>query len=285
MIAFGFPKGSVSQLSEESRLSEIIQANPSFGSYLRRVGVLKSPGAKRTETIVLGFSDPAGANTAIDNRIAWEVYIIRAEPYTSSIRITRYFKCQSYTAHTAKTCYKPTRCGWCAKIGHTADLYPSSKEISTKAYAPYGGTKGYSVLDRECPLRVQEWERVRAAYASRPLRFNLGSNLASQVPRQIPLPAESASPTRATRRSPPITPIFSRPPPSQEPEEEGYIVVGSKRRRGHPLAITTADTSGIPNISTFLRIPDIQFISSLPSNKQLVATREEAMTDSPGTDK
>jgi hypothetical protein len=286
VIAFGFPKGAISRLEDEERVKEITRNNPSLSGALCRVGILKSPSYKQTETIILGFNEPLGANKAIDQGVAWEANILRAEPYTSNVRTRRCFKCQSYTAHSAKYCRNQARCGWCAQIDHIADFCPSNKESDAKAYAPCGGTSGHCALDRSCPLRMREEERARAAYATRPSRFNPAGSPSDALARRDTLGPKVATPGNPIQTTVPpaqILPIFSDLTLSQT-EEEGYTRVGSKHRRGRPYTVSTADTSGIPNIASFLRVPSTQFTSTPPSSGLVlesteIVSREEAMTD------
>jgi hypothetical protein len=44
-----------------------------------------------------------------------------------------------------------------------------------------------------------------------------------------------------------------------EEPEEGYQIVGNKRRKGRPPQVTKANTIGMPSITLFLRIPATQF--------------------------
>jgi hypothetical protein len=44
-----------------------------------------------------------------------------------------------------------------------------------------------------------------------------------------------------------------------------FTIVGSKGRRGRPTTVSTANTSGIPDIASFLQIPSTQANSSLNS--------------------
>jgi hypothetical protein len=264
VIAFGFQNGLISRMNGEERVREMIYENLSFVGSLRRVGVLKGSEFKQTETIVLGFSEPIGANRVIDQGVAWEANIMRAELYTSSVRTRRCFKCQSYIVYIAKYCRSQGRCGWCAQTVHIVDQCLYSKDIGAKVCAPCGGIGGHCALDPDCPLRRREEQRARAVYATRPARFNPGGSpnrapSRSTTPR--PRAASPATPTPAPVAATPM-PIFSGLSQSQERDEEGYTRLGNKRRRGRPCTVSTADISGIPNIASFLNVPDTQFTST-----------------------
>ena len=42
-------------------------------------------------------------------------------------------------------------------------------------------------------------------------------------------------------------------------EDEGFQVVGNKRRRGRPTLLSKASTTGMPSITSFLEVPEIRF--------------------------
>ena len=74
--------------------------------------------------------------------------------------------------------------------------------------------------------------------------------------------------------------IFQGTPQQAEMEtdDESFIIVGSKRRRGRPSALSKADTSGIPSITSFLQIPSTQFTGT-PLGSSQTRALDEAMSD------
>jgi hypothetical protein len=281
VIVFGFPARAISGLRPEQRLSAIISQNQGLGSSLKRVGVLKSTITRRYEAVILGFASPQAANAAIEAGVLWEASVLNAEPFTKSVRLARCFQCQSYSGHTARFCRSQARCGWCATTGHTLDNCPDRQNPNKKACAPCGGKRGHCALDKHCPTRQKEEERARAAYDARPVKFD-APDLRSSARREVaPL---TLTPTLAQSQA-------------EESEDEGFLVVGSKRRRGRPTAISKASTTGIPNIASFLQVPSTQFgatsvpssLASIPSSlaslelrqETRLSSNEEEMTDSP----
>jgi hypothetical protein len=132
------------------------------------------------------------------------------------------------------------------------------------------GGRGVCALDRHCPTRQREEERARAAYNSRPVKFD-APGLRSSAQRGVALLALAQS-------------------QAEESEDEGFLVVGSKQRRGRPTAISKASTVGIPNIASFLQVPSTQFgaasiLSSLASTELGQGARlspsDYEMVDSP----
>jgi hypothetical protein len=268
VIVFGFPAKAISGLRPEQRLGAIISQNQGLKNSLKRVGVLKSTISRRYEAAVLGFTSPQEANAVIEAGVIWEASVLNAEPFTKNVRLGRCFQCQSYSGHTARFCRSQAKCAWCAASGHTLDTCPDRQNPNKKACAPCGGKRGHCALDKHCPARLKEEERARAAYDSRPAKFDVPS-LRSSAPQKE---------ARLTQNQ------------IEESEDEGFLVVGSKRRRGRPTAISTASTAGIPNIATFLQVPSTQFgttsfpssLASLESSQgTLSSSSEEEMVDSP----
>jgi hypothetical protein len=188
--------------------------------------------------VILGFSLPQEANAAIEAGVLWESSVLNAEPYSKSVRLERCFQCRSYTGHTARFCHRQARCGWCATSGHTIESCPDRQDLGKKACAPCGEKKGHCALDRHCPARIKDEERAKVAYKARPTRFELPSTLDKVQNSTAPL----------------ISRDFL-----EEPDNEGFLVVGNKRRRGRPTAISKANTTGIPSIASFLHVPEVQF--------------------------
>ncbi len=238
VIVFGFPAKTISGLRPEQRLQAIINQNRGLENSLKRVGVLKSTISRRYEAVILGFTSPQEANATIESGVLWEANVLNAEPFSKNVRLGRCFNCQSYAAHSARFCRSQAKCGWCAVPGHTLDSCTDRQNNNKKACVPCGGKKGHCALDKHCPARLREEERARAAYESRPSKFE----------------------------APSITPNQSR---ISEEDDEGFLVVGNKRRRGRPTAISKASTAGIPDIASFLQIPCSQFGGASPPSSLL----------------
>jgi hypothetical protein len=62
-----------------------------------------------------------------------------------------------------------------------------------------------------------------------------------------------------------------------------FTVVGSKRRRGRPTTVSTANTSRIPDIASFLQIPSTQCgstqLANTQANSSLSSLGDEAMAE------
>ena len=246
VIAFGAPVGAISGIQPAARVQAISSQNPSFSPILKQVGVLKPKGSKRYEAIILGFSSPQAANSVIDSGILWDLSILNAEPYIREVRLGRCFRCQSYGKHTARFCRNTAICGWCATDGHTLEDCPNRQNLGKKACAPCGGALGHCALDRNCPIRQREEDKARAAYSTRPTHFETPST----SPPTCSQPSEEQQPR----------------PQDTEPDEEGFLRVGCKRRRGKPTRASQANTSGMPSIASFLKVPSTQFSDSSPGS-------------------
>ena len=183
MIVFGCPAGEISKLSTQARISTITNQNPNLGNSIKRVGVLRGSPAKRFEAVILGFDEASAANSVIEVGILWEASVLNVEPFLREIRSQRCFNCQSYSNHNAKFCRSATRCGWCAQPGHSVADCTVNCDTSQKACAPCGGTRGHCALDAQCPARLYDNKRAKAAYLSRPSKFVLPDLASSAKPR------------------------------------------------------------------------------------------------------
>ena len=238
VIVFGFLKRAISGTIASKRLEALTSQNPNYTSSLCRVGVLKGPQAKSAEAVILGFSDLKSANQAIDQGVLWEESVLYAEPYTNSIRLRRCFKCQSYANHTARFCRSTACCGWCAQASHTITKCPNQHNLSAKACALCGGAPGHCALDMHCPARVKDDKRARAAYAAWPVRFEQIEHYHNDHQQPSLMQVFQGSPQQAKNKA----------------DDGSFIIVGSKRRRGRPSVLLTADISGILSIALFLQI-------------------------------
>jgi hypothetical protein len=268
VIVFGFPLGAISKLQPEQRVKAIVSQNPGLERSLRRVGTPKGSSSRRYETVILGFAHPQEANAAIEAGVLWESGVLNAEPYSKDIKLARCFQCQSYAGHKARSCRGQTKCSWCATIGHTIESCPNRQDLSKKACAPCGGKKGHCALDKHCPARAKEEERAKAAYKARPIRFEAPSSSNN---------ARSGA-TLLSRNF------------LEEQDDEGFVVVGNKRKRGRPTLVSKADTTGIPSITSFLHVPEVQFGSSRSTASSILSqetldtppsSRDEEMSISP----
>jgi hypothetical protein len=122
----------------------------------------------------------------------------------------------------------------------------TAKTWGKKACAPCGGALGHCALDRNCPIRQREEDKARAAYSTRPTHFETPST----SPPTCSQPSEEQQPR----------------PQDTEPDEEGFLRVGCKRRRGKPTRASQANTSGMPSIASFLKVPSTQFSDSSPGS-------------------
>ena len=224
VIVSGLPAGSVSGMSDQQRLDLASKS----GSKAKRAGVMKPSRWRSTESIVLGMASPEEANRVIEQGVAWNHGIYRAEPYSKGVRVVRCYRCQGY-GHMASRCRGAKKCGWCAG-DHRMEDCPEKGKTEKKACAPCGGARDHCALDAGCPARLREEVKAKQAYNTRPRQFGDGARKPPQ----------------------PRAPTVLRP----EPDEEGFIIVeGGKRKRapGRPSALSLADKSGMPSIAACFR--------------------------------
>ena len=118
-------------------------------------------------------------------------------------------------------------------------LVLQTKHQGAKAYVPCRGAQGHCVLNLHYLVQVRDNKCSWAVYTVWPTWFK--SQEPSPQAHQAPLAPQSLACST-----------------SLEEDKEGFIVVGSKHRRGRLLTLSTADTLGMPNIASFLQVPSTQ---------------------------
>lgn len=232
VIVSGFPAGALSTIPEDQRARAITSRCLGVRE-VKKVVLMRSNGWRSTETAIVGLASAQEANQVIDKGILWEGACLSAEPYTRGVRPERCYKCQEYAGHTARYCRAQERCAWCAGSGHGIKECPRQKDSSARACAPCKGQRGHAAIDRNCPAKVRADVRAKEVYNTRPTRFQ--------------------STTQANQTRPQVNASAQGRPRDQTPGEDGYTMVGqSKKRRalGRPTILSSADTTGMPDIAT-----------------------------------
>ena len=91
--------------------------------------------------------------------------------FCGDARPKRCLRCQKYTSHIAKHCRSTERCGYCG--GTHSSTSCTTKEDKAKAYCVPCNKRGHSAFSTSCQSWRQQLERSRAAYLSRPSRFQI----------------------------------------------------------------------------------------------------------------
>ena len=84
------------------------------------------PTGKKSSAIVVEFTDPRHANTAIDEGTIWDSMLLNTVLYDRAARIRRCYNCQQY-GHIGTICSNPASCGYCAG-GHETRGCPQRTE-------------------------------------------------------------------------------------------------------------------------------------------------------------
>ena len=131
---------------------------------------------KKYSSLILEVDTPEQANKLIQNGLCEGGEIKRCELFESGCKLTQCYKCQRY-GHVARACRGVVRCTYCAK-GHTVKDCPlkEAQDIKDKKCANCKGQ--HEAWARNCPVRIQETERVNEIYANRPSLYETGQGLA-----------------------------------------------------------------------------------------------------------
>jgi hypothetical protein len=178
-----FPRGlspSALDLIDSLKVS-----NPRLDVHFTKATFLKKGLATQYPRIplVLSLKEPQQANLVCEKGLVYKGEIYDCELFCGDARPKRCLKCQKYTSHIAKHCRSIERCGYCGGTHSSSSCL--SKEDKAKAYCVPCSKKGHNAFSTSCPSWRLQLERSRAAYLSRPNRF--------QIPPSTPLIALTPS--------------------------------------------------------------------------------------------
>jgi ribosomal protein L20 len=152
---------------EEVR-AEILQANKAFlpTADIKYIGWLTRKRPDKTmSSIVIEFTKPEDANKIIKEGLVWEGEMCQSERYERKCRLKQYFQCQKY-GHIGTQCKAAKTCGYCALEHNSSDCPTKANRDTTKKCAVCHGA--HEAWNQECPIRIEELAKVKAALASRP---------------------------------------------------------------------------------------------------------------------
>jgi hypothetical protein len=170
-------------------------------------------------TAVLEVASLEGANGVLSKGLVQDMELKSAERFDRTLRITQCFKCQGY-GHISRACTRSWKCGHCAENHRTGTCEKKGKKDTVRC----GGCSGkHEAWASECPVREQEWQKIRRAHQAKPKGFT-PSRAAPKPPTTLPQP--TPEPSRTT----------------EDPESDGEwtLVPGTQKRktarpRGRPL--------------------------------------------------
>ena len=221
VTAFGFPRSLVESLKNEELAALLRKENPNWLGAVQLLRAVCTAGTKKRSgsllSLVLVFATPQQANSVIDEGVLFESQLHNAEPLFPECQVRRCFRCQGYHKSTARLCQRSVRCGWCCAPHSTQGC---SVRGTARPSCAACGKKGHAAWALECLVRIREQERAKAAWLTRPRRFEVR---APQPARSnlVPPPATSSTPAAAL-------------PPLQTP------LSGSLQKRSRPSSLKAA---------------------------------------------
>jgi hypothetical protein len=151
----------------EDTRDTILQDNKPFipTADIKYIGWLTGkPPNKRMSSVIIEFTRPEDANKMIDEGLVWQGEVCQCERYERQCRLKQCFNCQKY-GHIGTQCKATTACGYCAQEHNTRDCPSKTDRELPKKCANCRGS--HEAWNRECPNRMDEKARTRAAHDNR----------------------------------------------------------------------------------------------------------------------
>jgi hypothetical protein len=159
--SLGINKPSIEELRgvQDRVIKELLAANvDNWGeAEITKISWLRIPEGKKAGSLVLEFTSPVPANTAIDKGALWDCSSLSVILYDRDARVRQCFNCQQF-GHIGATCANNVRCVYCAE-GHQSRDCPSKDTQENKCANCEGAHAAWSA---ECEIRKREVERVMA---------------------------------------------------------------------------------------------------------------------------
>jgi hypothetical protein len=154
----------------EKQAKRIVQENAKLHPSLQIRGLrwLSRIDGKEFSTLIIEADSAEHANRMICEGVITGYDFKVAERYDTKCRITQYFKCYKY-GHISSICLNAQKCGFCGE-GHSTDACADKTQATLKKCAGCNGGN-HTAWSRDCPARVKELQRVKAAQLSLPKLF------------------------------------------------------------------------------------------------------------------
>ncbi|CEJ94150.1 hypothetical protein VHEMI09700 [[Torrubiella] hemipterigena] len=192
-------------------------------SFQRVIPARARPGATK-RSFIMYVTDIETANKLCDRGFGIDGQLFDYEPYTAAARP---LQCYNYFqfGHQSRQCAKPAICGSCSG-DHHGFVEGTKRSLPCPSTAPKcpNCNKDHPAWARSCRVADREWERARAAYSTRPRRFQDApvANLPPPPPPTVIYmhPDDTPGPDRKRQRG---RPRKSLPPP---PDQQDQLLPG-----------------------------------------------------------
>jgi hypothetical protein len=222
---------------------------------ITQISWLALPEGKKSGSLIVEFTSPHHANTAIDTGTLWDSEVLTTVLYDRAARIRQCHNCQKY-GHIGSTCSNPTNCVFCAEKHHSRDCQrKKDATLSERKCANCGGAhNGWS---KRCPDFIKEIERVQILAQARERHHRVPAYLSIQDAGQR-APASSTTtrggnPGGSGSRAPTTANSGLRPPASRQatsPKKSARSTISEK--------VTTSNATDAMEIDTTMQSEDMQ---------------------------
>ncbi|KAL3702597.1 hypothetical protein TMatcc_011273 [Talaromyces marneffei ATCC 18224] len=252
IVIDGMPVRSV-DLSEDFKAQLVAENRYTWGREagikIAHVGWLTNPKG-REGSLVVEFTNPIVANSAISMGTVWQSHSLTNRPYCREGRCKMCKKCQKYGHVHAQCPNLKYRCGLCAEEHPTWEC-PSkqSKDIRSKCANCKGPHKAVST---SCPIRKIALERAQHALMTCEPFHRVPQHLQTQPIQQTvtidPTPSKSTQ-IQAPKRAIKKTTSTTKPPKKVTRKTTTTTATGTKRvKKTQPTTITPTTTITETNV-------------------------------------
>ena len=133
---------------------------------IKYIGWLTKQAPKKAmSSVIIEFTKAEDANKIIDEGLAWDNQLCQCERYERRCRLKQCFQCQKY-GHIGTQCKATRACGYCAQEHGTRDCPTRHDQDATRKCVICRGN--HEAWSQQCPARIEELARTKAAYEDRP---------------------------------------------------------------------------------------------------------------------
>lgn len=176
VIIHGVKRESYQLNAWEKHAKSIEKENAKLSPNLKIQGMrwLKRKDIKEFGPLVIEVNSAEQANRLINEGIVLGYDLKITERYDTSCRITQCFKCQKY-GHISSICLNKEKCGHCGGDHKTETCTDVSQASRKRCAACQGGQ--HTSWTSECPARVKEIRRAKAAKQTLPRLFPISATV------------------------------------------------------------------------------------------------------------
>ena len=187
IIAHGVKVALIKTDQQKDSIEEIYKNNP---RWVGKVDILRVGWSRKTiregrkfAPLHIGVAEPTQANWAIDEGFVSENSYHDCEVFVGDVHITQCFNCYKY-GHIAAHCKETQRCGFCAAGGHKTKDCPKENDKAGHRCTNCPGGKKHVAWSRDCRARIEQYQKAKEAYLTRPKSFQVHQKTTASAAQQ-----------------------------------------------------------------------------------------------------